>query len=149
MEATATVLVKRDPREVFEFIADPMNQDQWVDGVSEPRIISGVELGKGTTYGYKYTYDGRTHEMVSEVCLYDPPKAIGVRTSEGPYPFRGMVTLTSDREGTIVSNTIDAEPEGLLSSIVLTVFGPLIRRSMRRQLRKELEVLKEVLERGS
>jgi hypothetical protein len=146
MDATATILVKRELEDVFEYIADPLNQDEWVDGVSEPHLITDGQVAKGSKYGFKYTYGGGTHDVVTEVCLYDPPKAFGVRSRDGPFPFRGMVTLTKDREGTLVSNTIDAESDGLFTSFMFAVFGPLMRRSMRKQLRKELEVLKGRLE---
>lgn len=149
MDATVTILVKREVEDVFAFIADPLNQDQWVEGVSEPHVTTDGEMGKGSTYGFKYTYGGGTHDVISEICLYDPPKAFGVRSREGPFPFRGMITLVKDREGTLVSNTIDAESDGLFTSFVFAVFSPLMRRTMRKQLWKELEVLKGILEQAS
>ena len=146
MEASASILIKRDRREVFEFIADPANQESWVEGVSGPEVTSEGEFGKGSTYESDYTYEGKTHHIRYQVTVYDPHRAFGVKSMEGPYPFHGLVTLEKDREGTFVTNTIDAHSDGVGTSIMFGVFGPLLRKNMSKQLRRELEALKAHLE---
>jgi uncharacterized protein YndB with AHSA1/START domain len=146
MEAMATILIRRDQEEVFRFVSDPLNMDKWVGGLSEMRITSEGEVGKGSTFLGRYNYSGRASEINFEVILFDPPRGFGTRSTEGPFPFRGMVTLQSHSNGTVVTNTIDAGADSTWTKVMFALFGPLLRRGMRKQLREELEVLKSVLE---
>ena len=146
MEATATILIRRDQEDVFRFVSDPVNMGSWVEGIMDPVITSGGEFGRGSTFESEYTYGGRSHHIRFVVTNYDPPRCFGTRSDEGPFPFRGALFMQKDRDGTFVSNTIEAGPDGIGTQVMFTLFGPLLRRSMRKQLRKELEVLKGVLE---
>jgi hypothetical protein len=56
------------------------------------------------------------------------------------------VQLVAHRSGILVSNTIDAGSDGAGTSFIFKLFGPFIRRSMRKQLLRELEGLKSILE---
>ena len=149
MEATARAVVDRPIGDVWEYVSAVENMGEWVDGVSDVRRNEDGELDVGSRFSSKYTYRGKTFDVDYEVTAYDPPHRIDMRSTEGPFPFAGSLRLVEVDGGTEVANTIDAGSDGLATSAIFTVFGPLVRRMMRRQLEAELDELAEAVEGGA
>ncbi|MFD1515040.1 SRPBCC family protein [Halomarina rubra] len=145
MRATAAIEVDRPSEDVWAYVANVENMDEWVVGSSDTRRV-GDEVGVGARYEGQYSYGGRTSPMVYEVTDYDPERRYGVRSVEGPFPFEGELTLAETPTGTRVTNTIDAGSDGRTTTVLFTLFGPLMRRMMARRLRAELETLRDRLE---
>ena len=70
-----------------------------------------------------------------------------VRSTSGPFPFEGTLTLEPVQGGTRLKNEITAGSDSGCTSFLFTVFPWLLRPMMRGRLRKELNLLKEVIER--
>ena len=49
-------------------------------------------------------------------------------------------------DGTRVTNTIEVGSDHVITTVIFVVFGPLVRMMTRKQLSKELEILKTALE---
>ncbi len=148
MKTETSIVVERPIEDVWAFVANIENMDQWVVGVSEPRMSNGRDMGEGATFTSKYTYGGKTHTIDYEVTAYRPQRHFATRSTEGPFPFEGELDLERAGRGTKVTNTIDAGSDGLFTTITFTLLGPLVRIMMRRQLHQELVVLKAILEAG-
>ena len=147
MNASATIDIDRPIDDVFAYLADPRNMEQWVVGVSDVRAV-GDETGVGARYTSDYTYSGRTQEMTYEVTGYEEPTRYAIR-GEGPFPFEGELTLEPTPMGTRVTNTIDAASDGRFTTVMFTVFAPRMRRLMAKRLTEELVALKAVTESSS
>ncbi|MWG36039.1 SRPBCC family protein [Halomarina oriensis] len=145
MKASATIDVERPIADVWAFVADVENMDEWVVGSSDTHRV-GHEEGVGARYESQYSYGGRTSPMVYEVSAYEPEHLYGIRSVEGPFPFEGELTLAETPTGTRVTNTIDAGSDSRTTTVMFTLFRPLTRRLMARRLHEELETLKEELE---
>lgn len=146
MEATATIHIDRDQNEVFEYVSNPINMAQWVDGLSDIRLTSNGGVNKGTTFESKYTYGAGTYDMQFEVTYFDAPRRFGTKSEEGPFPFNALLVMQKDPKGTVIDSTIEVGADGVFTKVMFTLLGPLMRRSMRKQLLKELRVLKSRLE---
>ena len=146
MKASTGVVIDRPIDEVFAFVAGVENMDRWVDGVTEPRRTSDGELGLGSTFASKYTWDTKTHDITYVVSAHDRPARYGVKSTSGPFPFELFLELESVGGGTWVTSTIDAGADSLATSVIFTLLGPVLRISMRKRLRKQLESLKAALE---
>ncbi|MAG35854.1 MAG: hypothetical protein CL878_06390 [Dehalococcoidia bacterium] len=146
MRAETRIEVERPIEDVWAFVADIENMGQWVDGVSEPRMSNGNDMGEGATFTSKYTYGGKTHTLDYEVTAYKPPKRLAMRSTEGPFPFDGELDLETVGGGTLVTNTIDAGSDGTFTTVMVALFGPVLRMMMRRRLHQELVSLKGILE---
>ncbi len=147
LEATVKIEVRDPIAEVFGFAADATNMDRWVTGVSERELTSDGEYGVGTTLRSKYTYGGRTHEITYEVMEYDPPRRHAMKSTSGPFPFVSTLDLgVAGEGGNRVANTIRAGSDQWFTSVMFVTMAPFLRMMMRRQLRRELSALKEVLE---
>ena len=86
--------------------------------------------------------------MDHEVHSFDPPTSFGTRSTEGPFAYEGTLVLTEADGDTTVSNTMEVGSDSWMTSVMFAVLGPLTRRMMRGQLRKELKALEEELEAG-
>jgi uncharacterized protein YndB with AHSA1/START domain len=149
MRASASAVIDRPVEEVYAFVTAVENLDQWVAGVTEPRRTSDGEFGVGATFSSKYTYAGNTHHVSYVVTAHDPPARHAVKATSGPFPFEGILELEPVAGRTKITHTIDAGADGVATQVVFTLCGPLLRVLMRKQLRKELEGLKALLEDGS
>lgn len=148
MRASASILIHKPVEQVFDYVANVEKMDEWVIGVSEPRRTSPGDYDAGSTFTSKYAYGGKTHVIDYETIEFDPPWRHAVRATRGPFPFEGAVDLEQTPGGTLVTNTIDAGPDGRATRIIFALAGPLLRRLMRKQLLRELEKLRERLEKA-
>ena len=146
MRASTSITIDRPVSEVWDFIADISNMDKWVDGVSDPRPTSDGPWGPGSTFESKYTYSGKTHTINYEITRLDAPSHMSMRSVSGPFPFEAWVELREEDESTHFINTIDAKATNPFLSVWFAVLGPLLRMMMRKQLHKELVLLKARLE---
>ncbi len=149
MKAAASAVIDKPIEEVFAFVANAENMARWVVGVAEPKWTSNGVRGVGATFASKYTYAGNTHHLTYEVTAHDPPSCYAVKATSGPFPFEGLLELEPVGGKTKITNTIDAGADGAATRVIFVLFGPLLRILMRKQLRKELEGLKVLLERNA
>ncbi|WP_410766620.1 SRPBCC family protein [Haloferax sp. DFSO60] len=146
MEASATVEVRRPIEDVFAYISTIEAMSEWVVGVGETHRISGDEATVGARYESTYSYSGRTQPMVLELTAIDAPSRLEMTAIEGPFPFDARLELAETPSGTLVTNTVDNKPDGRVTAFMFTVFKPVMRWLMARQLRSELRELKSRLE---
>ena len=148
MKASATVTINAPIQRVFEFVANIENMDKWVNGVTEPAWTSERVMEVGATFKSFYSYGGKTHEMTYEVTDLEAPTIMATRSTSGLFPFDGEIILVPLEEKTRITNTLDARATNSAMGIWFTVFGALIRPFMRRQLQRELMLVKVLLENG-
>ena len=146
MEASASITINKPIEEVWAFIVDIQNMDRWVTGVSEPQHTSEGEFKAGSTFTTRYTYRRKTFYIDYIVTGLSAPSGFAVEATSGPFPFRGILELESAGDGTEVINTIEAGADSKATKVIFFLFGPLIRKIMRRRLQNELKALKDVIE---
>ncbi|MDA1216004.1 MAG: hypothetical protein O2812_03935, partial [Chloroflexi bacterium] len=116
------------------------------EGASEPRLTSSGPIGLGSTIASKYSYRNRTFDITYEVTEFQPPNRQAIRSTSGPFPFSSVIELETAERGTRVVNIIDAGSDSKATTVIFTLFGPFIRMMMNRQVKKELGVLKSLVE---
>ncbi len=152
LAAVTSVEIDRPIDDVWAFVTDIGNMPHWVDGVSEPALTPGADaaaspLEAGTPFTSRYTYAGRTHTMHYVVTDLEPPTHYALKSTEGPYPVELRLRLSSGADGaTTLEKTTRAGSDGVVTSAMFLLFGPLLRRMMRRQMSKELARCKAAVE---
>lgn len=127
MNASATVVVDRPIEDVFAYVSDVENMDDWVAGVGDTRLVEGDGSGVGDRYESTYTYRGETTDMDVEVTAFDPPNRLGITDPEGPFAFDGQRELEESGDGTRVTNSISTAADGRVTAVLFTVFRPVMR----------------------
>ncbi|HZG48062.1 MAG TPA: SRPBCC family protein [Thermoleophilaceae bacterium] len=144
MKAAAEVVVERPLEAVWLWASDPRNWENWLDGVSDVRLRGRLEQGARLTSRYRYA--GRTHDIEYEIVERTPARRQVVRSISGPFPFEGVLELAEEAAGTRVRQTVHAGSDSALTSVILALGGPLLRRGMNRRIGTQLERLKAGIE---
>ena len=146
MKATAEIAIESSMRSVWDYVSDVSNMDNWVDGVQGAHLISDGNIGEGAELASKYHYRGKTFDVKYKVTRFESPRYFGMKSTEGPFPFEGILELQEEGPTTTrLYNTIDAGSDSWMTSIIFVIGAPLIKVMMRRQLAKELSNLERIL----
>ena len=148
LSASAKITIDRDSADVWAYVSDVTNQDQWVDGMSDSELIGVGPVGRGTEIRGTYTYGGGSAPMQLTITEFREGRRLATEASEGPFPFTSVLTLERAGAGTVVTNAMSAGSDHFMTSVMFTVFRPLTKMMMGRQMRKELSQLKQILESG-
>ncbi len=87
--------------------------------------------------------------MLITITEFREGRRLGVESSEGPFPFTGLLSLERSGGGTSVSNAMIAGSDHVVTTIIFTLFRPLMKMMMDRQMKKELDQLRALLESDS
>jgi uncharacterized membrane protein len=128
MRVEESIEINRPLKEVFDYVSDVGNYPEWMAHALEV-LIKSV---------------GRRFETPYERTSYEANRRYTDRAVGGPIPNqRWDCTFQEVLGGTRLTRAVEAEPGGLLK-----LLEPLQKRAAKRQLRKDLKTLKDVLEAG-
>ena len=144
MNLSASITILRPRDEVFAFVSDISNMPRWVTGVVSAQLDTAT-MGAGSTFTCEYRPTRRADPVVLKVVDFDPPVSFSTRSSKAPFQFEGRVSLDEVEGGTVVTNTIEAGPDSLSTKLATLLLGPLLLRSMRKRLLRELNALEEAI----
>jgi uncharacterized protein YndB with AHSA1/START domain len=134
-----SLVIERPPAEVFAYTTDPANLAEWQSTALEARSEGPVQQGAHVTEVRKFL--GRRMESEVEVTAFEPDRRFALKVLSGPVPFAFEQTLEPSDGGTRVSVVAEGEPGGFFK-----LAEPIVARALRRELRGNLETLKDVLE---
>ena len=152
LAATTSIEIERPIDDVWAFVTDIGNMPHWVDGVSEAILTPEADaaasgLAVGTPFMSQYTYAGRRHTMEYVVTILEPPGHYALKSTEGPYPVELTLRLDAAPGGAVrLTKTTRAGSDGMITSAMFLLLGPLLRRMMRKQMSKELARCKAACE---
>ena len=136
-----TILVERPIEEVFAYFTDPARIPEWQSSALEAHLDGEGPMRAGSTVLEKRKFLGRRMEATMEVLEYEPPHRFRIKASSGPVPFEVSNTLSAAEGGTRIDAVLEGEPGGFFR-----LGEPLVARAVARELRNNLETLKDVLE---
>jgi uncharacterized protein YndB with AHSA1/START domain len=135
-----TVEIARPPSEVFAYISDPAHLSEW-QGTAEVEQLTPGPVREGTRFREVHEQMGRRIESVTEVTGYDPDTHFAVDITEGPMPIDGEWNLEPSAAGTEVHFLASGKLSG-----PMRLLSPLVGRAIRRQMRRDHQRLKQLLE---
>lgn len=137
-------VIGRPVEKVFDYVADPMNLPQWSGAAVEVRDVqhaSPGKLGEGDTFTLVHTFVGQRIEEHVEVTAYEPNRYVRYCTG-GPMPLEvNYIFEEVPGGGTRLTVSADTQPEGFFNLI-----GPVFKMAFKRQIGKDLDTLKAILE---
>lgn len=139
--------INRPAEQVFSFVTDHERIPQWKKGLVEVRRTTAGPVGVGTLDIHVSEFMGRRDEVAHELVAFEPPHRVAYRTVSGPFPGRGYFTFIPLPEGegesgiTQVTLHSEGDPGG-----IYRILGPVLAAISRRQLRRDLQNLKKLLE---
>lgn len=140
-----TIDIARRPEDVFAFATDFSHFPQWQAGVMSVRRKGPAPPAVGSKATVVRSAGPRKLSRTEEITQLDPPRTWTVRGVGGPLTAiaKGTIEPLDDGERSRVTIALDFEGHGIGTGLL-----PLIRRQARRQLPRNEQRLKELLERG-
>jgi ligand-binding SRPBCC domain-containing protein len=138
-----TILIKRPRDEVFAFATDPSNVTLYSSNLVEFEKTSEGPVGKGTTYRGVAKVAGKSLRWTSEVAEFEPGRRFVNRSVESPMAWEMQVRYEDDAGDTLIHWR--QETDGY-SGFFGKLADPLVTRMYARDVKSNLEKLKELLE---
>ena len=138
-----TILIKRSRDEVFAFASDPANVPLYSSNLVEFEQTSDGPVGKGTTYRGVTKVVGKSVNWTSEVSDFEQGRLWVNRSIESPMAWKIRITYEDDAGDTLVHWRQETDPFG---GFFGKMADPLVTRMYAKDVKSNLEKLKELLE---
>ncbi|HEV8180549.1 MAG TPA: SRPBCC family protein [Gaiellaceae bacterium] len=132
MRAELTIEIARAPEEVFAYLTDVSNLPAWQAGVQSATLGDGrIEESRSLL--------GRQLQTTLEIVEQDEPRLFTLRALDSPVPFTVRHELEpADAGTTLLTVTAEGDVPGFAAG--------LLARRAEKQIRKDFERLKQILE---
>ena len=142
MRVEESIEIRRPLNEVFDYVANPENLPEWSSLAIEVKDAP-EPLNEGDAFTTVGKFLGRRFETPFERASYEPNRRYTDRAARGPVPDQEWTyTFEEVSEGaTRLTRAAEGEPGGFFK-----LADPLIERALKRQVRADLETLKDLLE---
>lgn len=141
--AKISIVVERPVEEVFTYVVDRDNLNEWVPVILDSWPVSGNYPEVGSTYMVKARFMGNTMEIPSEVVGYESNRLFAYK-SYGFLTYVDTMTFQETSAGTLVTEHLDMKSEGRFSRLL----DPLKLIISKRSHQKNQQLLKAILEGG-
>jgi len=142
VDVQTETVIKRPLDEVAAFAADPTNVPQWYVNIKSVDWKSPPPVSVGSRLAFVAQFLGRRLEYTYEVIDLVPGERLVMRTTEGPFPMETTYTWEPAGDGaTRMTLRNRGEPSGFAK-----VGAPVMSAAMKRANRKDLALLKRLLE---
>jgi uncharacterized membrane protein len=142
LRVEGSIDIEKPLGDVFAYLSDVGNYPEWMAHVLEVRQDTPGAPHEGERFVVVIKSVGRRFETPYERTTYEAGRGYTDRAVGGPVPDqRWHATFQEVPGGTRVTRAVDARPDGLLK-----LLEPVQKRAAGRQLRKDLQTLKDLLE---
>jgi uncharacterized membrane protein len=141
-EVIESIFIKRPPTEVHEFLMDPDKAVLWQSNLIEFELLDDA-YRKGSMLRGVNKVAGRKLEWEMEVAEHEAGVHALMRSTKAPMGFSLEYTFVPVDEGTRMTYHIESEPFGGFFGLLA---DPLVTRMFEKDVRSNLEKLKELLE---
>ena len=143
VDVETSIVIDRPRDEVAAYAGDPGNVTSWYQNISSVEWETPPPVAVGSRVAFVASFLGRRLSYTYEVCELEPGVRLVMSTTQGPFPMETTYTWEdAPGGGTLMSLRNAGEPSGFSK-----VTAPVMAGAMRRENRKDLATLKQVLER--
>ena len=144
MDVLSEIEIARPREQVAAFACDPDNATRWYVNIKSVVWQTPRPMAVGSRLEFDAQFLGRRLAYTYEVAEHVPGERFVMRTAQGPFPMETTYTFEDAGDhATRMSLHNRGEPAGFAKAT-----APVMAAAMRRANRKDLELLKEILEHG-
>lgn len=127
--------------DVFTYIANPKNDQEWQASCQGVNIAEDAELKAGLNYEIIFKFLGRNMPFQSVITDYDHAKTFGYETLTGPIKFKGRYVFAPCDEGTAVQWTFDAEPGKFFGVVPVGLVRKIFEKQVEADIKRLISIL--------
>ena len=143
IDVTAEATIARPRARVAAYLFDPANDPEWIGGVRTARLAGDGPVTEGSRVERVAGFLGRRIEYLVEVVEMEPARRLRMKTIAGPFPMDIEYALEDGAdETTVFRNRVRGDASGFFR-----IASPLMAPMVRRNIQKDAERLRDVLER--
>jgi carbon monoxide dehydrogenase subunit G len=146
VEIVDSIEISRRPEDVFSFVTNPAFFPQWQESVVSVRREDNAPLTVGSTVTVVRQVGPRKMSSTEEITELNPPRSWAVRADGGPLVAiaTGTIDPLDGGERSRLTVAFDFETRGIGKLLLPLVIRPQVRRQLPRNEQK----LKDILEQG-
>jgi hypothetical protein len=134
--------IDRPPAEVFAFVSDMTNAPRWQNGLHEVRRLTPGPLRVGTEHDFVRRFAGREVASRNRFVAFESGRFVAFEFPQGSITGRGSYQVEPDGHGgSLLTSRVELEPKG-----VLRLAQPVLARVLRRDVRRDDQALRTLLE---
>jgi Polyketide cyclase / dehydrase and lipid transport len=142
VDVVSEIVIDRPPAVVAAFAGDPTNAPKWYENIKSVEWRTEPPVVVGSRVAFVAHFMGRRLAYTYEVVELTPCEKLVMRTAEGPFPMETTYTWEPvGAGGTRMKLRNRGEPTGFSR-----VGAPIMAAAMSRATRKDLALLKRLLE---
>lgn len=143
VDVITETVINRAPAQVAAYAGDPSNAPQWYVNIKSVDWKTPPPMRVGSKLAFVAQFLGRRLAYTYEVVDLVPGRRLVMKTAQGPFPMETTYTWEPAGEGqTRMTLRNRGEPAGFSK-----IAAPFMAAAMRRANRKDLALLKTLLER--
>ncbi|MEX0288713.1 MAG: SRPBCC family protein [Flavobacteriaceae bacterium] len=138
------ITINKGIKTVSEYASNPENAPEWYVNIKSFEWKTPKPLAVGSQLAFSAHFLGRVLEYTYEVVEFIPGLKLVMLTAEGPFPMETTYTWESvDDNTTLMTLQNKGKPSGFSK-----IFSPIMSAAMRRANKKDLKLLKTILEKA-